>query len=814
MDLHSFNVTPALSLTVSGSPSNALAASPDYGMHLLASNLTLRARALYPPLGSNGWRTACIGWTGTGSVPPSGDRDFFDFTMAQNSSITWLWQDQVALAHTSAPHGALAATTWHPLHGTASSLIAPESHVFNNVPLTFAGWQIDGLRFPSNNAPSRRQIAGISMPAPRIATATYLATARDDDANGLPDWFELRYYGQLGQNRYADADGDGYEDEIEAADHTDPLDAASFPVPPVIVHDPLPPIAATPAPWPVAATITDNYRVATATLHWQRNGGTWRAAPMTNSGGSSLFTASIPSPVRDGDTVVYRLSATDPAGFIAESSSWTVSVSYARIAVSPDFLEASLPAHTQSNLHLFLWNSGSQPLEVELEIASVGFIDDVETGTNGWSRPDGNVDWHISPQEAHSPLHAWYCGQPTTRTYRNSTHAALMSPPIQLGAAPRLDFMHWAHFEPDVDVFPDGVHYWDSGVLEITDNEGLLWQPLVPEGGYPGLITSNWASPFPPDTPCFVNTDGWEPVGADLSAFAGRSVRLRFRFGADAYVVGEGWRIDDIVVSPHTEHGEWLTLPATNPPVPAGFGLVFPLGIDTATLPPMASGHLAVRIHHNDPERPSPVLVPITLHNTTRRVRVTTDGSGTADPDGESLVDEHQPFAIHLLADAGFFIADLLTNSVPSPLPEVVSTQSLHWSSLSGNLDIHATFAPRLEEGSVPLDWLTHYGLTNRNWMAEASLDQDGDGLLTWQEEQLGSSPVDPGDAPLVIHGLADDRRIVWHAYTNRNATYVLLSATNAEGGFVAFTNLVAQPPLMTSPPLPPGPRFFGVKKE
>ena len=86
-------------------------------------------------------------------------------------------------------------------------------------------------------------------------------------------------------------------------------------------------------------------------------------------------------------------------------------------------------------------------------------------------------------------------------------------------------------------------------------------------------------------------------------------------------------------------------------------------------------------------------------------------------------------------------------------------------------------FAPLLEEGSVPPEWLARYGLTNRNWMAEASLDQDRDGLLTWQEDELDSNPTNPADARLVVdfvprpHG-SNDWRIIWHAFTNRTATY------------------------------------------
>ena len=817
--LHAFDVAPPVALAVSGSPSNVASADPAYGLHELPSNLAVQAKALWSAGGVDGWRTACVGWQGTGSVPPTGATDVCEFTIAADSDLVWQWQEQVALMHTSSPYGALGDVVWHPRDASVSSLVAPESHRFNNVPLTFAGWTLDGTRFPPDNAPSPRQMSGIPMPGPRLATATYLATALDADENGLPDWFERRYYGQLGQDRYADADDDGFEDEIEAADHTDPLDPASVPSPPVIQHVPLPSSSSVPAPWTVSATITDNYQVASATLHWRRNGGLLRSASMTNAG-DGIYRASIPSPARDGDRIVYSLSAADPAGFVATSASWTVDVSYARMTWSPDSIDAAAPADTRTNRNLFVWNVGSQPLEITLSVAPLGFADDVESGTNGWTRPDGNVDWHVSAQESHSPAHAWYCGQEIPRVYRNSTHASLVTPSIQLAAdSPRLDFMHWARFEPDHDFFPDGVHYWDSGVLEITDNDGLTWQSLVPEGGYPGLITSNMASPFAPDTPCFVDTDGWEPVGADLSAFAGRAVRIRFRFGADAYVVGEGWRLDDVVASPRTLYDGWLSLPPTNAVVPVGLGLIFPLGLDTAPIPPMEAGHLALLVHHNDPERPSPLVVPVALRNTTRRVRVATDGDGEADPGGETLVQENQPFAVELSAHGGSFLADVSTNSVPAPLPDVVSNLTLSWPSLAGNLDLHAVFAPTLEDGLVPPEWLAQYGLTSRNWMAESSLDPDRDGLLTWQEHHLGSSPIDPADAPLVVDIAPilpgeTDGRLVWHAFTNRAASYDLLGTDHLPDGFASFTNLPAAPPVMTSPPLPADHRFFGILKK
>ena len=81
----------------------------------------------------------------------------------------------------------------------------------------------------------------------------------------------------------------------------------------------------------------------------------------------------------------------------------------------------------------------------------------------------------------------------------------------------------------------------------------------------------------------------------------------------------------------------------------------------------------------------------------------------------------------------------------------------------------------------------------------------------------MNSDPVDPAEAPLLIAfepraGETSDWRIVWQAFTNRNATYSILSTTNPVNGFTVFTNLTAAPPVMTSPPLPAAHRYFGLR--
>jgi hypothetical protein len=64
------------------------------------------------------------------------------------------------------------------------------------------------------------------------AKAMFLAAANggDSNKNGLPDHWEIKYFGGSIADRDADPDGDGYSNFLEFAFGTDPLDPASHPV--------------------------------------------------------------------------------------------------------------------------------------------------------------------------------------------------------------------------------------------------------------------------------------------------------------------------------------------------------------------------------------------------------------------------------------------------------------------------------------------------------------------------------------------------------------------------------------------------------
>jgi hypothetical protein len=76
---------------------------------------------------------------------------------------------------------------------------------------------------------------------------------------------------------------------------------------------------------------------------------------------------------------------------------------------------------------------------------------------------------------------------------------------------------------------------------------------LAPAGGYPNTNThsGNICPAMPSGTPAFSSDDQftWQQKSVNLSAYAGQTVRIAWRYGSDTNVNGEGWFIDDIVLT-------------------------------------------------------------------------------------------------------------------------------------------------------------------------------------------------------------------------------------------------------------------------
>jgi hypothetical protein len=94
------------------------------------------------------------------------------------------------------------------------------------------------------------------------------------------------------------------------------------------------------------------------------------------------------------------------------------------------------------------------------------------------------------------------------------------------------------------------VGCFDAGILEISTNGGSSFTQLTTQilvDPYDGAISTAWSNPLA-GLNGWCNLKDWTRVVADISAFAGQNVLLRFRLGNDSSVSTEGWYLDDFTI--------------------------------------------------------------------------------------------------------------------------------------------------------------------------------------------------------------------------------------------------------------------------
>lgn len=76
--------------------------------------------------------------------------------------------------------------------------------------LRFVGWELDGIR---QTDPSGASAGSARFTAEEgvTATARFMSPTQDDDLDGIPDWYEWAYLGNIGSSETADPDGDGLD---------------------------------------------------------------------------------------------------------------------------------------------------------------------------------------------------------------------------------------------------------------------------------------------------------------------------------------------------------------------------------------------------------------------------------------------------------------------------------------------------------------------------------------------------------------------------------------------------------------------------
>jgi hypothetical protein len=597
--LHRFDVTIPLTLDITGDPTAIGGVTPGYGAHQIASGRVVSVSApLYTPALS-GSRFRCSGWKGSGSIPDSGSSNEFIFTLRQNSDLTWKWTPQFELAYLSNPRGLIASSTWSDADATVTPLPAPAILDSANTRYAFAGWYRDGLRQPNTNQPAFNPVPPFTLQKACVLYARYLQENKDSDSDGLPDWWELFFFGSYVPEPAADPDGDGFDNQAEYQDCSNPQSETSIPGPPTFLHTPLASPQNRPSPWTVSTVITDSCQVAQARVAWRRNNSEpWTQSTLVAQADSNRFSGSIDGPGVNGNTIEYTLWAIDSAGHETEIGPFFFDVSYPIATFTPTQHQNVLAEYGSSPLlPLVVSNSGLADLHWTSAYETCPLSDSVENSTSRWTHGGANDLWHISTNRAFSGIHSWYLGNSLTRSYIDRINASIISPAYTLKTNPQLHFQHWIRTEPD-----SATHFWDGGVVEISTNDGATFVAIPPLGGYPYRITPNTASPFPANMPCFAGTGGWQSVQFDLSAYVGQTIRFRFRFGSDGAVVDEGWFIDDIRLTMLCDsNASWFTCWPAAGTVAANTVSNFEIRILTPRLNPLDDREGTVRFTCNDP---------------------------------------------------------------------------------------------------------------------------------------------------------------------------------------------------------------------
>jgi subtilisin-like proprotein convertase family protein len=187
-----------------------------------------------------------------------------------------------------------------------------------------------------------------------------------------------------------------------------------------------------------------------------------------------------------------------------------------------------------------VWTDGfDDVLEADSEPSES--FEDVEHGgaePAGWSHEaaEGTDDWGVVSTRNHTAAGQWSWFSSDVEEVKDDR---LISPAYDLAEGATLEFWHWVELESG----------YDGGVLEITEDEGATWTDLGPHmtaGGYDRSLSGS--NPIAGRDAWTGVIAEWRRTEVDLSAWAGKTVRFRWRLTCDGSVAKTGWWVDDIRV--------------------------------------------------------------------------------------------------------------------------------------------------------------------------------------------------------------------------------------------------------------------------
>lgn len=161
------------------------------------------------------------------------------------------------------------------------------------------------------------------------------------------------------------------------------------------------------------------------------------------------------------------------------------------------------------------------------------------TVTPIWTKSStlASTNWEVSTARSYSPNKSYFSKNIDSINDEKLT----LNTAIALGATPPpLSFRHWYNTEST----------YDGGVLEITTDNGVTWSDMqanITAGNYNALMDTStilkrrraWTGGT---SNKFIKTK------VNLTPYANKNIKLRFRFVTDLGTAYEGWYVDDIAI--------------------------------------------------------------------------------------------------------------------------------------------------------------------------------------------------------------------------------------------------------------------------
>ena len=190
--------------------------------------------------------------------------------------------------------------------------------------------------------------------------------------------------------------------------------------------------------------------------------------------------------------------------------------------------------------------SGLSEVSETTKTPVIVFQDNMENGIGDWTHSGAGDNWQLGsptsgPGYANSGLNAWATN--LSGNYGiDFMNASLVSPLIDLSGIrfAQLTFQHFYNTQTD----------YDGAIVEISSDGGSSWTQITPYDGYTVIIDNTSDNPLGP-VPAYSSYVGanWHKAVFDISAFDGKKINVRFRFGTDRVISRfSGWYIDDVEV--------------------------------------------------------------------------------------------------------------------------------------------------------------------------------------------------------------------------------------------------------------------------